>query len=59
MASIYANASLTIIAANGEDANYGLLGLPGPWCTRYGSFQKHFEYLEIKGVDLARGTVLP
>lgn len=29
MASIYANASLTIIAANGEDANYGLLGLPG------------------------------
>jgi hypothetical protein len=29
MASIYANAALTIVAANGEDANHGLRGIRG------------------------------
>jgi hypothetical protein len=29
MASIYANAALTIVAADGEDANYGLRGIRG------------------------------
>lgn len=29
MASIYANAALTIVAANGEDANHGLRGMRG------------------------------
>lgn len=34
MASIYANATLTIVAAGGNDANYGLRGIRGVSCPR-------------------------
>jgi Heterokaryon incompatibility protein (HET) len=34
MASIYANATLAIVAAGGNDANYGLRGIRGVACPR-------------------------
>jgi hypothetical protein len=43
MASIYANAYFTIIAADGEDANYGLRGSSGQAPPRIYK-QMYYEY---------------